>query len=50
MGEGVEDVPVVVVFFREGAGGCEAFVEAVFEAFDLVDVVGYVVAGAGLLV
>ena len=50
MGEGVKDVPVVVVFFRERAGGCEAFVEAVLEALDFVDVVGDIVAGAELLV
>lgn len=49
LGQGVEDIPVAVVFLREGAGGCEAFVQAVLEAFDLVDIVGNVIARADWL-
>ena len=44
LGEGVGDVPVGVWGGGEGAGGCEAGVEAVFEAGDLVGVGWEVVA------
>jgi hypothetical protein len=47
--EGVSDVPVAVCCsgrFAEGARGREAFVEALFEALDFVDIVTKVVAGA----
>lgn len=49
LGEGVGDVPVEVggFAFGEGAGWCQAFVQAGFEAGDFFRVVGKVVAGAG---
>ena len=48
LGEGVCDVPVVVCCFgcAERACGCEAFIQALFEAFDLVHVGAKVVAGS----
>lgn len=45
LGEGFADVPVGVCL-RKGAGGSEALVETVLEAFYFIDVVGEVVAGA----
>lgn len=46
LGERGVDFPVILCrCFLEGAGGCEALVESLLEAFDFVDVVWKVVAG-----